>query len=496
MKTNQGSFRHPEWADVTGTMTATLSAVRLPDDEVEVYATAGDGYAAWQPKGNIDHPEEPGNDLEIKVSVQKKGDPGKPRKARFFVSIPSVSMNVGVCGNWPKGAREAEGLRFLDKDFPEKDGLLFKDKTHLESDIFMEKASFRVHAYDYGAWGTVRITARDEDGKELKVKVNGKDSPDLDVPQDDDSNRIADSWRRDKAFKHNMNEDNESVQGQDAKGDGITLYNEYRGLAILNDQGARKHKQLDPDLKEMFVLDPAKKLLMKKWEDITAIRSYRVDELSVDPDGNTGPGESPLVNFNSEDKTAHPFYALKVVVLAKGPDDNPYPAFAESAKDEPKCIKNAFAVYVVPSRAVERVQEDYEWLDAAITEPDSNIGKELREKGPAMGIVYEDAVEAWHRLQDPDLRKTISAKIEAFLFCHEIGHILGADDHRGAPPDGLQEEGWACVMFNQREWGRRRTLVHSAMGRGDATFPFPYRDFCRGLSKEFDCYRLLNVKDW
>jgi len=478
-----------------------------PDDEVEVSVKPDQAsYETWIPKGNVDKPTESGNDpLEVTVTVHQKGDKQTLRQAYLKISLPYVSKNQGICGNWPKNVGEEEGLRFRQKDFPETNGLLFKDRTHLETDILVEKVTFRVYSYEYGAWGTLRITATDADGKDIKVQVQGKDTPDLDIPLDDNSNRIADVWEKGKPWNGKDKDwDSEEVPGQDAMGDGITLYNEYRGILVPDGKGGKQFIRLDPDVKEMFILDPNRGFPTAKWGEVAGIKVYRLEETLVDPSGNPGPGKSPLVNFNAADRLAHPVYALKIVVRTDEPTESLAPAFAQMADgtaDNDWCIKKAIAVNVVPARFERRIEEDFVWLDTAILKPDSPEGLDLRNIGPKEQINYDDAHNAWSRLVDPNLRKAIAAKLQTAVFLHEAGHVcLGAlADHSTAAPTGHEDEARECLMFLQATWGwgRRRTLVFTALGMGDKDLAYPYRNFCRDIpAPGYHCYKSLKIKDW
>ncbi len=505
--TGHGSHRFEMKGEQGAVMTGTLEVSFTVDfgpaperEELEVSVEPAKGYETWIPKGNLDEPGEPGSDpLEVTLTVHRKGNRQELREASLKVALPYVSKNKGVCGNWPKDAGEEEGLRFRETDFSEGGGLLYRDRTHLETAAPVEGATFLVHGYDYGAWGTLRVTATDADGNALKVRVRGKETPDLDIPLDADSNRIADAWERGKTWGRSRTDDDETVAGQDSRGDGLTLYDEYRGLVVPDGQGGRQFRRLEPDVKEIFLLDPANAFPTAKWEAITKIRALRLNDSLVDPKGNPGPGESPLVNFDAEDRKANPVYALKIVVgPVPGPCD-PSPACALLAEEGlPWRIGNAEAVYVEPARFQGRIDEDFKWLDTAITIPGSEAGRQLIQDGPGAGITYADACDAWGRLKDASLRKSIAARLQTAVFLHEVGHLGGLPDHLGIAPGGQEDLARACLMTNQGDWGRRRTVVYTALGRGgDPDFAYPYLNFCRDVQAPgYRCYRSLKFKDW
>ncbi len=456
-------------------------------------------YATWLPKGNLDKPDEPGDTpLLVRITVHRTDDVETSRTADLSFSLPYVSRNKGVCMNWPKGAAEREGLRFRKEDFADDPDLSFVDSLHVESTHALGGAFIRVHAYDYGAWGTLRVVATAQ-GKDAKVKVLGKETPDLAIPQDDNSNRIADNWEKENGcVGRTLDWDAETVAGQDQTGDGISLYDEYRGLAVPDPAGAgkRQFKRLDPNTKEMFVIDPGRAFLASKWKELTGFDAMRLDDSLVDPAGNPGPGESPLVDFNAEDRQTFGVYALKIAVRSDDSQDSPYPAYAENGDENDWCIKKAIVVNVFPARFKSRIEEDYRWLNKAILEPDSPEGVELREHGPIADIPFADANAAWSTMADPAVIPSIAERLMTAVVFHEIGHLCGRPDHRGEEPPGYKNQARACLMFNQGPWGRRRTLIFTALGKGDIEMAYPYKGFCRDLgTPEYNCFRSLRIKD-
>ena len=481
-----------------GNVTLSWSLTREAPDPNEVTVEVV-RYEDWLPEGNIDDPKEPGkNPLTITATVHKKGDKKTLRQAYLNISLPYVSKNKGICGNWPKNAGEEEGLRFREKDCPKSNGLLYKDRTHVETDIPVQEVMFRVHSYDYGAWGTLRITARDEAGRDLKVKIRGKETPDLDIPQDDDANRIADSWKPAESKGKPKDWDDETIEGQDAKGDGITLYDEYRGLVVLNAKGRREFVRLNPKTREMFIIDTDNAFPDDKWEKVTGgFKTYRLNDSLVESGADASAGAE--VNFNAPEREAHPILARKVIVRKDDPSESRAPGFQED-----------HTIYIVPARIQLRIEEDFAWLDTAILKPDSTEGRELRDQGPAAQINYDDARKAWTLLVDPNMRKLVATKLQMVILLHEMGHACGlASVDHGAEkmvngkavsdptPKGQEELARSCLMFNQAMWGRRRTLVFTALEAGDKELAYPYRNFCRDVhAPGYQCYKSLKVKEW
>lgn len=240
-----------------------------PDDEVEATVTLED-FEGWIPRGNLDQPDQPGDlPLQVTIKVHKKGEPGVPRQARLEIALPRVSMNRGVCGNWPINGSPSEGLRFRQKDFPQKEGLIWQDRTHLASDMLLEEVMFRIHAHDFGAWGTLKVTATDDLDRPVKVTMQGKERPELDLPKDENANHIADAWETRWAggLRGAAGEDEDAQpQGDGCTGDVLTRYEEYRGFRMSGGEGGYaaasptemttgRHVRTDPRAKDVFICD-------------------------------------------------------------------------------------------------------------------------------------------------------------------------------------------------------------------------------------------------
>lgn len=252
-KVQEGSFTSTD-GGVTQRFKLTLEGAP-PEDETEISVEVEEEtYLRWEPKGQLKAPREPGNNLQVTVRAHKKGDPSTPRRAKLTISVPSVSKNPGVCMNWPaESAASKEGLRFKAEDFAADGPLRFVDIAHLESTEEVEKVTFRVHAYDFGAWGTLRVAGKDLTGREVSVKTRGKDTPDLSIPLDENSNRVADAWeqRMDAMGLRGFSDEDDQPAGKPGtQGDGLSLYEEYRGFSVKGE-----HLRTDPRKKDVFVCD-------------------------------------------------------------------------------------------------------------------------------------------------------------------------------------------------------------------------------------------------
>jgi hypothetical protein len=183
----------------------------------------------------------------VQVKVHQKGDPAAPAKAKLRFAFNEVSREKGVCLNWPpKDADDKPDLRLRFSN-PAL-GKLSPDGTSIETTGLVEKLELIVDSYDFGAWGTVRISGTDKDKRNVIVRIGGKLNPDLKIPMDDDANRIADSWKPTATRGRSGEADDEHESGNEHDGDGLTLYEEYRGYS----EGGR-WQQANPEKKDFFI---------------------------------------------------------------------------------------------------------------------------------------------------------------------------------------------------------------------------------------------------
>lgn len=184
------------------------------------------------------------------LSVHKKGDPSVPRKAQLRFTVRNVSREKGVCLNWPaEGADTRAQLRFA----PNQTGLgpVSQDGTSVGTNEPVEGVDLVIDAYDFGAWGTLHVEGTNEAKRPVTVKVRAKGTPDLDIPLDDDGNRIADAWQPADAKGKARDADDEQQEGNSHDGDGLTLYEEYRGFV-----GARAAQVRGPGEERLLRSEP------------------------------------------------------------------------------------------------------------------------------------------------------------------------------------------------------------------------------------------------
>lgn len=341
-----------------GNATCTVTVAFIPDapPQWEAILEPGTGvpdpastpYEHWLPIGSRrEGVDEPGNGLPARVFLQAKdGGPGIPPRAKFKFYLGDVSREPGVSMNFPP--REAAGCDttpsgpFDLRIFPNDKLRVADDGQSAETFELSENAGVGIACYDFGAYGRLKVIAETEDGLTLVAHRKGRsDATVLDIPLDENQNHVADGWEKEKGvWDRNLSADWDGADdpaGQAVKGDGISMYEKYRGFEVLNGAGKEMHERLDPKRKHVFVRNPDR-LVREVFETPEGIpESYlaaaECEVRYLGPYGWSGPGtfkgRNRVVNFNcSEDKHAVDQHALHVVVVT-----SPNPASPEDLND-------------------------------------------------------------------------------------------------------------------------------------------------------------------
>ncbi|HZH97921.1 MAG TPA: hypothetical protein VEX38_03040 [Fimbriimonadaceae bacterium] len=171
---------------------------------------------------------EPGNRTTVRLSIEN----GQMTEVKF--TLYDVSNWKGE--NASKGQSTEPDLK-LDPD----SGYSIKQqdpKTWIASGSapHPDKASMDVLCSDGAAIGKVKAEAK-VNGKWVVAKAREGGGGLVEIPVDKNKNKIADQWERDELIEKDnrpSNWDEEEVFGNPNKGDGIALFDEYRGFEGRN----------------------------------------------------------------------------------------------------------------------------------------------------------------------------------------------------------------------------------------------------------------------
>jgi hypothetical protein len=230
----------------------SLSTGVVVEAEAEIIPSSA--YASWVPEAGEDE-QKPGNTITVRARVYKKGDPTKSsgKNACFKFQLVDVSKEKGVCLNWPEASDSTDGFD-LKIEAKSNDSLkVAKDGQSAESAAGLNESNVTITSHDWGAYGKLRVTVVFDDGSTVEAHVPGDPSiHELTLPKDDNGNHIADVWEKlypIGSFEAQADDD-VNPKGDNSPGDGLSLYEEYRGFVV---QG--RHLRTSPVEKDLFVRD-------------------------------------------------------------------------------------------------------------------------------------------------------------------------------------------------------------------------------------------------
>jgi hypothetical protein len=249
-------------------------------EELEVVVKP-QSYDQWRPKGNVirgggnvstgpgpglaapaaqsvgvEVEEADPDYLAVNAVLQTKDGSAPQQKAdKFLFELVRGSREPGATLNYPLDSLQAEqpDLRFDPRANPpgklkvtDPDGLLAET---VESRIL--QATANISSYDWGGWGELRVTAIMPGGQRIVGHLEGDPAQaNVRLPKRPPTSLIADSWKQAQGVAGLADDDdseNDPV-GDGHKGDGLTLYEEYRGF-----YEKEAHIQGDPKKKDFFI---------------------------------------------------------------------------------------------------------------------------------------------------------------------------------------------------------------------------------------------------
>jgi len=300
----------------SGTITVGYTITYGGEADLEAIIIPPKDYAQWMPEES-DEPgadeQTEGNDITVEATLQVKGHPQQTagKKAKFKFELVGTSREPGICLNEPAfdPARLEKKAPYDLKLLPEdnSDLTVAPDGQSATTKQSGTSASITIACFDWGAYTKLKVTATTDDGDVVVAHLSGQPAKTvLTIPLDDNGNHVADAWERQmKIYEKNLPADwdeAEEPKGQKEPGDGISLYEKYRGFEF-----ASGHEQLDPNHKYLFIHDPDDIVSTMATDPNTVATSFEaVSGLYVryvDMDHWTGSGSSTenrrIVNYNS-----------------------------------------------------------------------------------------------------------------------------------------------------------------------------------------------------
>jgi hypothetical protein len=279
-------------------------------DDLELVVEPND-YDTWVPEAGKDETT-PGNQITIRASLKKKGPGATDVKAKkISFELVDVSREPGICINWPPkdrclrdpadASKFCPDLRFHQNQHQKQHRAGDDDGTQASviepnglkagtpPGVEMTKAWATIRAHDWGAFGVLKVTAELTSGEPLTGYLKGSPGQELILlPKRQSNSCTADKWKADHgvADQADIDDKDHSPVGDDGReggGDGLTLYEEYRGFYKHG-----VHQRGDPKTKDFFVLDKTGSRYTMQgivlFQRLTGLEIHRLAEGEMDSD--------------------------------------------------------------------------------------------------------------------------------------------------------------------------------------------------------------------
>ncbi len=212
-------------------------------------------YQKWLPQGpDVEQPGTTGNKTFFSVYLRDRRRPGQRittgiKAVRY--SLTEVSHEPGYAMNYPPKAPDKQADLWLGRENelpnPEIDKLTLA-LTNAQDPAFVAT----VQSFDYGAYGKLTATLVLDDGTELVAQDALGSTPFMPVPyRRNSASRIADSWKEQQNAT-DLADTDDAEKGEDNvgdhPGDGLSLYEEYRGFIQK-----KKHLRTDATKKDLLI---------------------------------------------------------------------------------------------------------------------------------------------------------------------------------------------------------------------------------------------------
>ena len=284
--------------------TITWHLVRVQDD-VELIITPVD-YNTWLPKPGINEMSY-GSEITINLKLQgKNGKPLNQKATSFELRLSGTSREPGMTINYPLNPLNPTlpDLRFL----PQPNSNIEEEFQFMTINCTgCTTASVKVDAFDGGGYSTLTAVAVLADKRRITGNLLVSGGPLETLLPKRNGSIIAQSWL-DANGNPGDYDDNEKSKNNSNNGDGLTAYEEYRGVIA---EGV--FKRLDPQKKELGVAMPRSVIpnfseginWFKTSSEIEVVKFY-IHEIAADR------------RLNKNYATGH-FYDQYALVMVTGP---------------------------------------------------------------------------------------------------------------------------------------------------------------------------------
>jgi hypothetical protein len=209
------------------------------------------GYDNWAPVAAMNE-EDAGQMITFQARlIEEDGTSACATADSFTFELIDVSHEPGVCLNYPRAelAGKDYDLHFKE-ELNNPDDVMSPDRLTLQT-LGGKDAAATVASFDWGAYGTLKVTAHMPGGKTITGFLSGHpEITDILIPKRSPGSKIADKWKQDHGVEGLADDDDSESEpvGDGNPGDGFTLYEEYRGFYVKGEPTGG-----DPKIKDLFV---------------------------------------------------------------------------------------------------------------------------------------------------------------------------------------------------------------------------------------------------
>lgn len=417
--------------------------------------TDKNAYDNFLPRGRSvenTNPNVGGNKLVFRVKIIDAAGKEVTNTKSFTTTytLTSTSKYAGICMNFPlQSDDDSPDFRWDSAMYQMKNA--GKIATISQEEVVSKTGGGNqivaiVQSMDYAAFTRLKATVYLEDEKLTLTAVNEAFPTQkyLSIPKDIDENKIADKWEQDaNVYGKLENYDDDLPDRQKRRGDGYTLWEEYRGFKCEEDalkessHNVRmgKHVRTDPNYKDCFVHD-ADGLFKRYYEPLNPAdlnwHYITTQEMVFTQKG--GDPNNRWVNSNS----AHPyFYARQYAIYVRdGLTSGGTIAGSSWNRPDPGILKS----YKGLSEDEETIIKCYLKNDEPFS-PKSMYSceiytKTLEDYTKGIGVfTFAPAAPPCGFQQFYDIQMRITV-------LHEVGHCIGIYHHSPSDCEGVRD----CIM--------------------------------------------------
>ncbi len=264
---------------------------KLPDVELVLGPDKNREYLDWRP--SVEPGKDTGRPLRLRAQLKSPAgeDLSRIRVEKFTWRLSDTSREPGNAMNFPvNGAGTAFDLQLT--GYATGSGTVsFLDNERQALELRKPDGLFSVIGvipHDWGGWSVLRVEAELQDGRVIKGELDpalsaGGPLDEIRIPRSHPDSKISASWVEEKGAL-SQSDDEDSDEAPEGKpgvdGDGLSLYEEYRGFFV-----GGKHTSTDPHKKDLFVLNEVEgldvgeitKRALNRFKAISGLEVHKVN---------------------------------------------------------------------------------------------------------------------------------------------------------------------------------------------------------------------------